>query len=80
MKEFVCLYSVIYDYDDGEGHKLKTDQGMLFADNFTDAVSQLENTLYGTDLVQIVNVELFDTLPTFSAETIKIMKEELESR
>lgn len=78
-KKYVCLYSVIYQYGEGSDSTLKTDQGLTFADSFTDAVRQLEDIMYGEDLVQITNIELFDTLPVFSAETMKKIKEELET-
>ncbi len=76
-KRYICLFSVVFSCDE----KLQTEHGMIFANTFTDAVSQIEHQMmYGGDLVQITNLELFDTMPSFSAETMKKMREELESR
>lgn len=80
-KRYICLFSVVFSCDDDSEPKLQTEHGMIFANTFTDAVSQIEHQMmYGGDLVQITNLELFDAIPTFSAETMKKMKEELESR
>ena len=51
MKAYVCLYSVEYmTIDSGD---LKVDYGLIYADNFTDAVTQLEQDIYGEDLMKI---------------------------
>lgn len=76
MSEFICLYSVEVD-EDGTW---KTRRGMLIAANFVDAVSQLENHIYGQDLMKINSMELFDTIPEFSEETMKAMHADLEGR
>lgn len=74
MKPFVCLYSV--EYMDIE-ENIKLDYGLIYADNFTDAVDQLEHYLYGEDLVKITSMELFDTCAAFSEETFKLVRKEL---
>lgn len=74
MKPFVCLYSVEYMDDD---KSIKLAYGLIYADNFTDAVDQLEHYLYGEDLVKITSMELFDTHAAFSEETFKLVRKEL---
>lgn len=60
----ICLYSI--DYFDGE--KTRTVYGLTSADSYTTAIKYLENTLYGSDLVKINAMELFDTIPEFPKE------------
>lgn len=73
MNPFVCLYSVIYMYDDKETEE----HGLIYADSFADAAHCLEQDLYGTNLVKITNLELYDTVACFSAETMAMIRKEL---
>ena len=73
-KSYICLYSVIYNDEDGNN---KIDYGMIFANGFADASGYLERVLYGEDLVQICHMELFDTCPVFSKETWEMIQKEL---
>lgn len=75
MKEFICLYEVEHMFDD----KTQIDRGLLFANNFIDAVEQLENTLYGVELVKINYLELFDGLPTFPENLFNQIKDYFNS-
>ena len=72
MYPLVCLYSVIYMYDDEETEE----HGLIYADSFADAAHCLED-LYSTDLVKITNLELYDTVACFSAETMAMIRKEL---
>ena len=74
MKPFVCLYSVEYLDNDKD---IRLAYGLIYADNFTDAIDQLEHYLYGEDLVKITSMELFDTHAAFSEETFKLVRKEL---
>lgn len=77
MKSYVCLYSVEYmTIDSGD---LRVDYGLIYADNFTDAVEQLEQCIYGEDLMKINSIELFDTSAIFSEETFNRVREDLEA-
>lgn len=76
MTDFIVLYNVEVD-EDGSW---KTRRGMLFAANFVDAVSQLEHHIYGQDLMRINSMELFDTIPEFSEETMKLIQKDLEDK
>ena len=76
MKSFTCLFSVDYMVDSDD---IRTEYGLLFADDFRDAMNQLEGELYGTDLVKINSMELFDTpSAVFSKETFALMQKEIE--
>lgn len=83
MKNFVCLYKVeIEDSCTNAETKAteyvtKTEEGLLYADNFVDAVRQLEEVLYGDCLYRILEVELFDTTAVFSHETMRTIRREL---
>lgn len=75
MKEFVCLYSI--DYYNSVSEKTETEYGLIFADNFTDAVKTLEEDIYGNDLIKINEIELLDTIAKFSKEVYALIKKEL---
>lgn len=75
MKEYVCLYTVIaLDLEDKE----QPARGLLFADSFTDAVSQLEETLYNDILCEIKEISLFPCIAEFTKDTYELMRKELE--
>lgn len=75
MKDFICLYSVDYCYEDD----IKTEQGLIYADDFRDAIEQLEGSYYGTDLVKINSMELFDTpVAVFSKEVFALVHKEIK--
>lgn len=75
MKDFICLYSVDYYFED----ELKTEQGLIYADDFRDAIEQLEGSYYGTDLVKINSMELFDTpVAVFSKEVFALVHKEIK--
>lgn len=75
MKEFTCLFKVEYIGIEGEP---VIECGIIPADNFRDAMNQLEGKLYGTDLIKIHSMELFDTSFTFSAEMFDTLHKYLE--
>lgn len=75
MKNYVCLYSVEYMSVDDK----TTDYGLLYADNFADAVNQLEEHIYGSDLLKINSLELFDTTAIFREETFNLVRKDLET-
>lgn len=83
MKNFVCLYAVEIEdsYTNAETkateYATKTEEGLLYADNFVDAVKQLEEVLYGDCLYRILEIELFDAMAVFSHETIERIRKEL---
>ena len=74
MKDYICLFKVLYNNDDNENIE---ECGFCFADSFTEAVKYLEEELYRCVLVEIRHIELFDTCPTVSKETWEAMKKEL---
>ena len=75
MKEFTCLFKIEYmDIEDKPVIKC----GIIPADDFRDAMNQLEGELYGTDLIQIHSMELFDVAPTFPVEMFDILHKHLE--
>lgn len=76
MKNYLCLYSLTYlDIDDNP----KEANGLIYADNFIDAVTQLERDIYGDDIIKINEIELYESLALFSKETFEIIKKELNS-
>lgn len=76
MKYYICLYSLTYlDCDDNP----KEANGLIYADNFTDAVTQLERDIYGDDIIKINEIELYESLALFSKETFETIKKELNS-
>jgi hypothetical protein len=74
MKDYICLFKVLYTNADDEGVE---ECGFCFADSFTEAVKYLEEELYKCDLVEIRHIELLDTCPTLSVETWDAMQKEL---
>ena len=75
MKEFTCLFKVEYvDIND----KPAIECGIIPADDFRDAINYLEGELYGTDLIKIHCMELFDAAPTFPVEMFDILHKHLE--
>lgn len=74
MKDYTCLYSVEAI---GIEDKPETVYGVLFADSFTDAVQQLESHYFGSDLLKINDVELFDCSPQMTRETYLALRKEL---
>lgn len=75
MKNFICLYSVDYwSYDEKE----KTEYGLLHADDFRDAMNQLEGHIYGNDLMKINFMELYETTAVFSKEVFELVRKEIE--
>jgi hypothetical protein len=75
MKEFTCLFKIEYIGIDGQS---VIECGIIPADDFRDAMNQLEGKLYGTYLVKIHSMELFDTSPTFPAEAFDTFHKYLE--
>lgn len=75
MKEFTCLFKIEHINIKGES---VIECGIIPASDFRDAMNQLEGELYGTDLIQIHSMELFDVAPTFPAEMFDILHKYLE--
>lgn len=75
MKNYVCLFSVEYINIDNE---TKTEYGLIYADDFRDAMNQLEGHIYGDDLVKINSMELFDTAAVFTKEVFNLIHKEIE--
>lgn len=75
MKNYVCLFSV--EYIDIE-NETKTEYGLIYADDFRDAMNQLEGHMYGDDLVKINSMELFDTSAVFTKEVFDLIHKEIE--
>jgi hypothetical protein len=75
MKNYVCLFSVEYINIDNE---TKTEYGLIYADDFRDAMNQLEGHMYGDDLVKINSMELFDTSAVFTKEVFDLIHKEIE--
>ena len=75
MKEFTCLFKIEYMGIEG---KPVIECGIIPADDFRDAMNQLEGELYGTDLIQIHSMELFDVAPIFPAGMFDILRRHLE--
>lgn len=75
MKNYVCLFSVEYINIDNE---TKTEYGLIYADDFRDAMNQLEGHMYGDDLVKINSMELFDTSAVFTKEVFNLVHKEIE--
>lgn len=73
MKNFTCLFTVTTndDFDD------RIARGVVYANTFTDAMKQIE-TLFGTSLIKINEMELYDvSLLLVSEETYNKIKEEI---
>ena len=75
MKKFTCLFKIEYI---GIDDKPVIECGVIPADDFCDAMNQLEDELYGTDLIKIHSMELFDTSPVFPVEIFDILHKHLE--
>lgn len=75
MKNYVCLFSVEYINIDNE---TKTEYGLIYVDDFRDAMNQLEGHMYGDDLVKINSMELFDTSAVFTKEVFDLVHKEIE--
>lgn len=76
MGNYVCLYKV-YFYDEVGGEN-KEECGFCLTESLTQVVSWLENTLYGSSLLEIRYMELFETCPIVSPDTFTMMKKDLE--
>ena len=75
MKNFICLYSIELSFEE----QLRTENGLIYADDFRDAIEQLEGEIYGTDLMKINSMELFDSpVAIFSPEVFALMQKEIE--
>ena len=74
MERYVCLYTVEYIYDNKS--TIRTDYGMLTVTDFIDAMQQIVN-IYGNDLCRVKEIELHDTIATFSEDLYKAIKKEL---
>ena len=77
MKAFTCLFKIEYINANG-GSSIEC--GIIPANDFRDAINQLEGSLYGNDLIKIHSMELFDTSPTFPAEMFDTLCKYLEDR
>lgn len=77
MKAFTCLFKIEYI---GANDESVIECGMITADDFRDAINQLEGSLYGADLIKIHSMELFDTSPTFSIEMFDTLHNYLKDR
>jgi hypothetical protein len=76
MKDFTCLFKVEYI---GIEDKPVVECGVIPADDFRDAIEQLEGSYYGTDLVKINSMELFDTpVAVFSKEVFALVHKEIK--
>ena len=75
MKDFTCLFKIEYVGIEG---KPVIECGIIPADDFRDAINQLEGSLYGTDLIKIHSMELFDVAPTVPVEMFDILHKHLE--
>lgn len=74
MKKYVCTY-IIEALD--LNNEVKEYCGILYADSFTEAVSYIENQLFGDDFLSIKEMELFDTSIELSKEVYNLVKKEL---
>lgn len=76
MKNYVCLYAVEY-YNDCD-QKNEADYGLLYVDSFCDAMHQLEECIYGDDLVKVTYIELYENCAIFSQEIFEMLKKYME--
>lgn len=78
MKNYVCMYIIeVANIKENETEEV---YGLLEADSFTDAIKELEDNLYGDDLLSIKEMELLDTASIeFSKEVYALVKKELNS-
>lgn len=73
MKSYVCLFQVECIFNGVS----KEEYGLIYADNFCDAMEQLENEMYGNDLIQINRMELFDTAALFTKDVYLLLQRQL---
>lgn len=76
MGEYICLFKVLVWNEITEENVVE--HGMIPVNNFAEAASYLENTLYGSELLEIQHLELFDTCPVFSEGLWNAIKAKLE--
>lgn len=75
MKEFVCLFEIeCLDLE----NKVQTEYGLIYANDFRDAMEQLEGHMYGNELVKINSMELFEASAIFSKEVFALVRKEIE--
>lgn len=73
MKSYVCLFQVECMIN-GES---KEEYGLVYANDFRDAMEQLEGEMYGNDLIQIHSMELFDTAALFTRDVYLLLQRQL---
>lgn len=74
------MYTVLYhvEFYDEISAIIDEECGLVYADNFTDAMKQIEDC-YGKDLEAVKSLELYDTsIFTFSLEMLPTIKKEIE--
>lgn len=75
MKDYTCLFKIEFI---GAGNEPVIECGIILANDFRDAINQLEGGLYGTDLIKIHYMELFDASPVFPVEMFDVFRKHLE--
>lgn len=78
MKNYLALFTAEFGYSNENGGFItETEHGIMPADNFKDAMDQIE-IYYGQELISI-KIELFDaTVFTFADEHYKLIRTLLE--
>lgn len=74
------MYTVLYhvEFYDEINAVIDKECGLVYADNFTDAMKQIED-YYGKDLEAVKSLELYDaSIFTFSPEMLPTIKDEIE--
>lgn len=74
------MYTVLYhvEFYDEINAVVDKECGLVYADNFTDAMKQIED-YYGKDLEAVKSLELYDaSIFTFSPEMLPTIKSEIE--
>lgn len=74
------MYTVLYhvEFYDEINAVIDKECGLVYADNFTDAMKQIED-YYGKDLEAVKSLELYDaSIFTFSPEMLPTIKSEIE--
>lgn len=74
------MYTVLYhvEFYDEINAVIDKECGLVYADNFTDAMKQIED-YYGKDLEAVKSLELYDaSIFTFSPEMLPTIKKEIE--
>lgn len=74
------MYTVLYhvEFYDEINAVIDKECGLVYADNFTDAMKQIED-YYGKDLEAVKSLELYDaSIFTFSPEMLPTIKNEIE--